>query len=671
MLKISKKQFLLISGFVLFLVYAYFPIFLHLDAFPIQLWDEGLFALRAFHLADTGEFLNNFNQFDGLNHHPNTKYPLITIIQALSFKLLGYDELALRLPTSIMTLVLVFIIIHFFYKEFKDKLSGFFGAMVLLTAIGFMDLHVARTGDHDIFIVFFQIMILFSFYRFIHYPSMRKKHLNYIGLYFILGFLTKGIMIFFCIPALIIYALIYKEFFHILKIKRLYGVAAIVLLAIAGYFVFREITYPGFLKIYWDYELWGRFSSPVDGHKHYFWFYLNKLFRNDFSFWLTMVPLSILFFISKRGKQYRPFITLLGIFWISFFLIISAAQTKLIHYAAALYPVMAMLIGVVLSHLYYSFREYLEFPVRSHKSLLLFVLLIAAIFTMPYRQVIRHNITSYSEKHATFYGKLMEKMEENNSNYTSFTLAPYFWNPSAIFYANVYEKVHGYDITIKKPKKSALNPGEIVMLLDRPMNQLSEDNYEVLNKYKKINLIKIHPKKKWKKIPKHINNKCEHYQDTFFINKLAPKDTLIQYTANFEYPQKCDKSVSSLSTSHNYSGKNAQKIYKKSPYSIGFNNKLYKFPVSSNYLKVEACVLKTSKHNNGAFVIQIERNNQKNIWKGFKIDNYITDINTWETMKLDYRFGNITTDGKTKIKAYFYNKNKLPIYIDDITISVY
>ncbi|MEZ5172018.1 MAG: hypothetical protein R2850_00515 [Bacteroidia bacterium] len=41
----------------------YFPVFYQLGADAIGMWDESLYALRAFQLSEHGEILKNFNQF--------------------------------------------------------------------------------------------------------------------------------------------------------------------------------------------------------------------------------------------------------------------------------------------------------------------------------------------------------------------------------------------------------------------------------------------------------------------------------------------------------------------------------------------------------------------------------------------------------------------------------
>ena len=89
-------------AFGLFLLFCYFTIFHHLGLQPIQSWDEGLFAMRAYFLAETGQLMPAFTVFDETFTHPNIKPPFTTYFQALSFKLL--DTLSPKYTLVILSL---------------------------------------------------------------------------------------------------------------------------------------------------------------------------------------------------------------------------------------------------------------------------------------------------------------------------------------------------------------------------------------------------------------------------------------------------------------------------------------------------------------------------------------------------------------------------------------
>ena len=84
-----------------------------LSADALGMWDEGLYAVRAFHMAYHNEYLVNFDQIEGGWNHPNTKPPLFTIIQAGFFRAFGYTELSLRLPIAITVFLMMLFLVYF------------------------------------------------------------------------------------------------------------------------------------------------------------------------------------------------------------------------------------------------------------------------------------------------------------------------------------------------------------------------------------------------------------------------------------------------------------------------------------------------------------------------------------------------------------------------------
>ncbi len=651
--------------FLLFLIFAYFPIFLHLDTFSIVEWDESLFALRAFKLSYSGDFLNNFSEFAGLGHHPNTKYPLITIVQAIFFKLMGYNELALRLPSALITLSLVLVIIYFFTKEIKDKTAGYFSAMVLLTSSGFVDLHITRTGSHDIFLVFFTIMILFTFYKFIH-NGLSKKYLYQLAFLFILGFLTKGVMIFFIFPAFVIYAFIQKKIITILKMPVLYVCLGIVIAAITGYFLFREMQYPGFFKIYLEYEAIGRFNQYFDNHKQYFWFYLDKLYNNKFHFWISFLPFSLIFIISKKFKPYKNFLLLIWISTLLYFLIISVAKTKLIHYTATLYPLCSMLIGFSLSKLIRILNDHIEYK-NKYKIYLVYILFIISIFNFPYKEVIKQNMQQSKHVGGTFFDKVLLKLKNKHK---TFSVAPNGWNSSIAFYVNVLNKLYNYDITIKGAKEQfKYMPNEKVLVYNRIGFFKSRYKYDILLKNRNVYFIEIKSPISWVKINKTQSYECGQFKANYYINPNFSNDTLIKYYNGFEFKDKC-KIPEHITSEIAHSGNYSSKIYNKNMYSVGFNNHIYKFPKKSTSIKVKSYVYKKGEIDNQAgLIIDINKKTQDNEWHNYKINQYIKQEEEWGLIDIELFIGEITEI--EKIKVFFLNPNSNLIYLDDIEISVY
>ena len=144
---------------------AYFPLFLHLDSPPIKLWDESLFAMRAYYMAEEGAYLPDFSLFPGITPFANIKPPMGTAIQALFLRLLGYNELALRLPSALFGIGVIVVLWIGIKKVAKDFWPGFAAACVLISSAGFVRMHGTRTGDQDVFLAFWMLSGLLAYFQ--------------------------------------------------------------------------------------------------------------------------------------------------------------------------------------------------------------------------------------------------------------------------------------------------------------------------------------------------------------------------------------------------------------------------------------------------------------------------------------------------------------------------
>ena len=86
------------------------PIFWHLDTLPIRVWDEARLAINAYEMLNNGDLI--VTHFNGKPDMWNTKPPLLIWIQALFMKILGVNELSVRMPSTIaafLTCIVLFI----------------------------------------------------------------------------------------------------------------------------------------------------------------------------------------------------------------------------------------------------------------------------------------------------------------------------------------------------------------------------------------------------------------------------------------------------------------------------------------------------------------------------------------------------------------------------------
>ncbi len=351
-----------------------------LDRVDMNVWDESLFALRAYRLYDQGSFLQNFNQYPGLYDHPSTKLPFVTLFQALSFFLLGPSVWSLRI---VIVLIAIFCILQLSFLLFQlgfGAYTGLVSAFILLTSPRFLGEHMLRTGDHDAALAFFLLLASLYFYSYLVKGS--KTALIGLTVYFLAALLTKNLLAGIVVPAWLIFAGLKGRLGNFLKDRKLYFAAFTAIAIYAGVIGLFEWNYAGFIDRMWNYELMGRYSNAIEGHSGSWNYYLSAFIEHDFTvyFWIWLVlvifgivptkrnvsrnlnaPVEVNRVVeikeireanSKRWLVYLQSLEgLLFLITLVYGLLISASSTKLPWYHAALFPLMALHITLGLKNL--------------------------------------------------------------------------------------------------------------------------------------------------------------------------------------------------------------------------------------------------------------------------------------------------------------------------------
>ena len=120
--------------FVVFILLS-IPLWLKVDTLPIRLWDESQNAINAIEMEETHNWIVRTE-----NYVPDTfdcKPPLLIWSQVAAIKMLGTNELAIRLPSvifGILTLITVFLLL---LKMTKKKWPGLIAVLIIVTSRGF------------------------------------------------------------------------------------------------------------------------------------------------------------------------------------------------------------------------------------------------------------------------------------------------------------------------------------------------------------------------------------------------------------------------------------------------------------------------------------------------------------------------------------------------------
>lgn len=498
--------------FGLFLLICYFPLFLHLDTLSLRLWDESRQAVNALEMALNGNFLLTY--FDGHLEIWNTKPPLLIWMQVFFMKIVGYNELAVRLPSALAGLATVLLFFLYAHKVLKNKLLGYVFGLLLVTTHAYINRHGTRTGDYDAMLTLWENMYLLSFLTYTFATDLHKKTLllwlSALGL--VLAFLTKGIAGFFFLPALAIYALITGQLKDLLQSKHFYLVALTVFSIVVGYYFVKECVNPGYLTLVQKNELGGRFLDTLEGNQGGWFYYISDLYHhNRLGYWFFFLPLGLFLGCLKKGKT-RLTILLILLNSLIVCLVLSLSATKLNWYLLPLYPLFIFVAAIGVTALIKGLRSILQAQEISKKSIdIATILFLFALLFSPYRAIIDrvyHPKDNQWQWQQTQYRDFMKK----TTQYPHYTILTADYNGHVIFYKKIYNDTKkGYNVSslmmdnflIEKENGSVENnlpfvPSSKVMICEQRVQDTFAQHYEykILEKWKECVLLEVQAKNK-------------------------------------------------------------------------------------------------------------------------------------------------------------------------------
>ena len=127
---------------------------------PVAMTDEARVALNALEMMSSSNPL--VVTYAGDPDLWNPKPPLGVWLSALSMKLFGVNEFALRFPHVLAAVATVVAVFAFTRRVSKSSGAGVVGAAALLGTTGYVETHVARTADYDSLLVLFLTLTSFQ-----------------------------------------------------------------------------------------------------------------------------------------------------------------------------------------------------------------------------------------------------------------------------------------------------------------------------------------------------------------------------------------------------------------------------------------------------------------------------------------------------------------------------
>ena len=320
------------------------PIFYKLSQYPIYIWDEAIYANNSLEMSKDWDLF--VLKVDGEPNLYNSKPPLAIWCQALSIKIFGPNEFAIRFPGALAALGTCIVLYLFSVNALRNYLIGCLSMLILVSCPGYIRHHVTRTGDLDSVLVFFTTLYsCVALLYFIKRPNNPARYVILISLGIILSFLTKSVAGMIPIAGLVIPVISFKRLHVILKSKMLYLGMTAVLFFIIGFYALREISSDGYVGIAMNSEYLRYFVNIMPWHEHPFSFYM----RNWISMGLLLpyiwiIPLAAYFAIKRLRTR---FVSILVSIWcLAYLLIISIPKVKLEWYDAPMYPFIALLLGI-------------------------------------------------------------------------------------------------------------------------------------------------------------------------------------------------------------------------------------------------------------------------------------------------------------------------------------
>ena len=147
--KISNKKLTWILV-VIFVLISLYPLFAFLGTQPLRTWDESRVAASSYEMTKTKNPI--VVTYDYKPDHCSVKPPLAIWIQALSIKVFGANEVAVRIAICSCNIAHGSCY-YFTYRSYKKPFLGFYAASVIICSRIFI-YHSGRSADYDACFVF-------------------------------------------------------------------------------------------------------------------------------------------------------------------------------------------------------------------------------------------------------------------------------------------------------------------------------------------------------------------------------------------------------------------------------------------------------------------------------------------------------------------------------------
>lgn len=323
---------------------------INLDPF-LYLWDEQFHALVAKNIMDnpfkTMLYVQpvlpyKFGYWAG-DHIWLYKGPVFLWLIAISLKIFGVNEIAVRIPSLIMSTLMVPILFRLGKIIINEK-AGYFTAFLFATANYQIEMVSGIIGsDHND--VAFMFFICCSFWAWCEYrKSVKTKWLIAVGIFSGLAVLTKwfaGFLVFFCwLLTIFMDKEKRNQFEHYGSLIKSFTISLIISLS---WFIYAFYRFPAeMVAIFVSYTQ--HFTTVTEAHSGGGYYYLDLL-PEQYGWFTPFIILPALYFLYKELKGKKELMIFLFSSLLSVHLFYAIAKYKMPLYVNIVCPVIFLALG--------------------------------------------------------------------------------------------------------------------------------------------------------------------------------------------------------------------------------------------------------------------------------------------------------------------------------------
>jgi 4-amino-4-deoxy-L-arabinose transferase len=349
-LKKNIKQamfFLFAGGLTARLVIICFDNYLHL-------WDEQYHALAAKNMAEN-PFVPmlfkyaplGFDHFDWTACHIWLhKQPLFLWQMALSIKLFGATPFAVRLPSAIMTSLLIPVIFRMGKLSVNARV-GYLASFLFAVCNYLLDFNTGQynTDHNDIAFIFYVTLSIWAYTEYC--VDKKSQYIWLIGFFAGLAILNKwltGLVVFsgWGVALLFIHGTANK----ISEFKKLLKAFVICVLTFLPWQIYKAIRFPVESAVEYKYYAL-HFTEPLDGHSGNMWYHFNQAIEQygQVAAYVLPIALIILFRDIKNISHRVSFITYVVVVYLFF----TISKTKMPAFCLIVSPILFLSLGNLLN----------------------------------------------------------------------------------------------------------------------------------------------------------------------------------------------------------------------------------------------------------------------------------------------------------------------------------